>query len=361
MLCLFANLAALGAEAISPSAMTEDQLVEALRESPAAEVITYAGAAERAKFVAPLLSLVENKEASAQSREQALQAVERITHAAFRKLPSGSPSQAHAIEQPAPLESESADLGVIAARYRDWFAAEGSDSKKWLSAAVQKAKRLLDGPRLDDVKRGAMFLGFDCGRRDPDAQRTIDRLTQIATRLRNPTIELQREWVSLIAAYGPQARLASDTLIAFARKSGQAQDVRLLRAVGGREIMEYLITALPKWAEQSRTNTDAAAIPVEARRAFDRWSGRTFKNDDERYTWWKANAPHTPRQWLEDSLITLAQQTDGNLPAAMEIAKEVLPQMVSSARAEFREKWLKQNRAKLEYDANRGTFRLKTE
>lgn len=359
--CCF--LASLSAFAADLAGLGDDQLIETLRRAPSADVITFMAGSERPIFVVPLLAVVEDAQSPGDVREQALQAVERITHVSFRKLAWNAPTRVHALEQPPPLEADSSDLAAIAARYRAWLGGEGKESKKWLAAAVARAHKLLEGPKLDDVKRGAMFLGFDFGRRDSDAQGTIDRVAEIAMRLRNPSHEEQREWVALVAAYGPQARLASDTLIFFKRKTGYgaAEDFVMLRAVGGRPIMEYLMGELPKMAEQAKNDVAVARGLVQARRAVDRWAGRTFKTDDERFAWWKDNAKKPPRQWLEDNLITLTQQTDGQLPAAVEIAAEVLPDLPAKGRGEFREKWLKENRAKLEYDPVRGIFRLKSE
>lgn len=360
---VFCFLASLTAGAADLGAMEDDQLIDMMRRAPSAEVIHFMASSERAVFVAPLLSVVEEAQVPAQTRELALQAVERITHVSFRMLDWNAPTRRHALEQPAPLAADSADPGALAARYRAWLGAEGKDSKKWLAAAAARARKLLDGPKLDDVKRGALFLSFDHGARDRDAQATIDRVAEIAMRLRNPSNEEQREWVALVAAYGPQARLASDALISFKRKTGYAagEDFQLLRAVGGRPIMEYLMAELPRMAEQAKSDGAVARGLIQARRAMDRWAGRTFKTDDERFTWWKENAKKPPHLWLEDSLITLTQQTDGQLPAAVEIAAEVLPDLPAKGRGEFREKWLKGNRAKLEYDPVRGVFRLKSE
>lgn len=360
---VFCFLASLSAGAVDLAGQGDDQLIETLRRAPSANLITFMAASERPIFVAPLLGVVQDAHAPAAVREQALQAVERITHVTFRKLAWNAPTRIHALEQPPPLETDSSDLSAIAARYRAWLQGEGKESRKWLAAAVARAHKLLEGPRLDDVKRGALFLGYDCGRRDTDAQGTIDRVAEIAMRLRNPSNDEQREWVALLAAYGPQARLASDTLIFFKRKTGYsaAEDFLMLRAVGGRPIMEYLMAELPRIAEQAKTDPAVAKGLLQARQAVDRWAGRTFKTDDDRFAWWKENAKKPPRQWLEDNLITLTQQTDGQLPAAVEIAAEVLPDLPPKGRGEFREKWLKENRAKLEYDPVRGIFRLKSE
>jgi hypothetical protein len=118
---------------------------------------------------------------------------------------------------------------------------------------------------------------------------------------------------------------------------------------------------------------------MECRGGIDRWAGRSFDSDADRFAWWKVNKDKSPEQWLRNSLGITAQRADTadrtgahpeawlfhevlpDAPYAVDESKVLAPRSVyilGTEQEPYRVKWLDQHRAELVYDANTGAFRL---
>jgi hypothetical protein len=371
-----------------------------------AEILELMVAADDPRCVNIMLRILEGWDGKVTPGEQrnAVYAIERLTRCRFRESIPHHDTYAESVEHEDALPSSPfPEPEVIAEKYRVWLGDINIDMVAWKASASIRAHEILDGPDLRKTYCAAAYLSYrleDDG--DPDA--TIQRLASILDRMKKEegpyaysiTYSLDEgsvpvpvhvaNWMGMLAAYGPRARPFAASLLRIQqdqelnRWSGYA----LLRRIGGPEIVAYCIEVLPdvsKEAEHVRSITPEGTgfssddpegwwfdSQREVRFGIDRWAGRLFETDAERYTWWEANREKSPETWLRDNLRTVVQQTDDNVLWARWIAYEILPDMPKTSPEEdedvpngdaFRTRWLDENIDTLEYDPLIGCFRVK--
>ena len=347
-----------------------------------------------------------NGQAGAWGRRAALCAIEELTYCAMRKVAPFHSRHSGVVEHPNAIADESFENPDAAARmYREWLAGEGKDPSEWLSLARKRARRLLNDDDPDAAYCAAVFLWNPV--HDDDPQATIKRVAEIVDELRpgatpdttsyrgrRSAVHI-RNWTHLLASFGPRAEPYARTLIRIKKERSLNEwgGYEELGKVGGVEIMDYLIEVLPRIGAAvaelrvhpttsiGRGSDDPHLWWRESLRcvqgAIDRWAGRTFADDGERITWWKANRDRAREAWLTENLEALVEQADAGVSRAAWLAGEILPDLPkplsdhdhdavpdpNTARIEnrsgpFRAEWLRENRAKLKYDPQAGVFRL---
>jgi hypothetical protein len=255
------------------------------------------------------------------TRRPALEAVENLTFCSMHKMRPVRSN--YPVQHPnAIAETSFKDLDTAAAMYREWLNGEGKDASQWLQIARQRAISQLDSDDPDLVFCAAAFLAAH----DKTAA-TANRVGELIDKLvwthnargaggRDQTIVLHRgkrsdlpidNWIELLAAFGPLAQPHSRTLISIQKELGENNwdGYRVLGAVGGPEIMDYLIDVLPRiGARVAEIKADPNApkgfssknprgwwldSQVMIRDAIDRAAGQKFPDDAARITWWKHN------------------------------------------------------------------------
>jgi hypothetical protein len=351
-----------------------------------------------------------NGQVGPHTRRIALDAVERLTYCAMHRVVPHHSNYADAVEHADAVREETfQDLGVAARMYRDWLTGEGKDPGQWFSLARSRARRLIAGDDPDAIYCAAVFLGQ--GKRDDDSAATLKRLADVIdamkpgaekysfTYLGKSVSAPAGNWALLLSRYGPAARPYAKTLIRLQQANGDNSwsDYANLRKVGGLEILAHLFEMLPRINEEVAkiqadpktpkgfSSSDPRLGWISSQRevqlAIDRWAGRLFKSDVERIAWWQKNKDRPPEAWLAENLETLVKQADAGETWGDWLAAELLPDLPKSERfrgtvpleeepeeqpvevpsGPFREKWLREHKARLAYDSAAGVFHLKTD
>ena len=109
----------------------------------------------------------------------------------------------------------------------------------------------------------------------------------------------------------------------------------------------------------------------------ERWAGRTFANDQEVVGWWSHAKGEDQREWLEENLNRTIAEADKGSAKAQHIIRRVLPDLPHAEDDEpfdppwqhgreasyrenhpapYRAQWLRENRARLQYDDRQSCF-----
>ena len=134
-------------------------------------------------------------------------------------------------------------------------------------------------------------------------------------------------------------------------------------------------------ADWSRVGDPAAGRTLDAyqtcRWGIERWAGRCFDTDAAIAAWWAAEHGRSQERWLADGLEPTAARADHGDPEAQYLIRLLLPDLPPAAGerpwgppgfdcgdyrvkpiAPYRLAWLRQHRAALRYDQQRGAFVL---
>ncbi len=313
--------------------------------------------------------------------------------------------------------AQGAHLTAVADRYRAWLAGEGRDPARWpaLSDARARAELSSDRPgEFDDAVaffRGLAEAGQDASpphdlHPDDTFAVLVRRLsgTQIDARADPPTYTEQGQPAGYDAArayaavcdYGPAARPVAATLLRLLPPDDYFGGLDELTQVGGSEVVRALADRLPALAAAvARHHADARAdlstlsdssarwavqTYQACRYGIERWAGRRFDSDAAVAAWWAADHARSQEQWLSDGLEPTAARADGGDAEAVYLARQLLPDLPPAEGerrswppgsighdpqptrpvATFRVAWLRQHRAALRYDEQRGAFLLPT-
>jgi hypothetical protein len=348
-------------------------------------------------------------------RGAALTALRELTYTAL-----DDPHQGYypdAVEHPSAAPRKQGLSGALyyadqAARYREWLAGEGREPSQWLPLARQRARKLLDGDDLEAAYYAASFLLAEWGSRgfprDDDSSRTLARLGDIientrAVRVaetgkvryeyRGKPLSLIGNWTLFLTRFGPRARPYVKTLLQLYPRDPEWWD-EALGQIGGEEAMAYLVPLL------GRFDRRLAAAGIDRRADWDdvkdeklrhlliahntcrwavhRWAGRTFPHTPDVLKWWDTNASKTQEQWLREGLDATAAAADAGDFESQYLLRLMLPDLPESEGEPhwcpppsqclnyqrkpdqpFRVNWLRENRARLRYDADAGAFRVR--
>lgn len=327
-----------------------------------------------AKFFLQIAEGLDGKSTPSQQRA-AMRGLERLTYVSLRTLGPYEGIAGLLIEHPVVSQLDQNDKDVFDWQvefFREWLAGEGKNAAEWLPLARRRARLLLDSDEPAHVYRGAQFLRpvdhdplrgglYETGH-DDDPDRTLDRIAEKMATFQTHGVNFywknnylvpgdRGAWVQLLTNHGTRARKHASLVI------GSRLHDHQLSPVGGDEILQYVFERLD-------------AVPdskVSLRQIIDRWAGRHFDSDDDRKAWWRDNREVSDEDRLRASLPLLVAQTDERNPAANSIVMVILPDAPpyhqpgktgNYVAGPSRVEWFKEHSAQLNYDSERGLFRL---
>jgi len=275
-----------------------------------------------ASAVLPLLDFYEAREHSFTMAHAIRNTLETLTYVTFFS------SYAFAVHEPSNASHP------IAQRYRHWISEHGLDRAHWHTLAIQRARALMATDDRRAINGALAFLqapidavdaadtwhvdetGAIRTMRDDDPARTTARLAELTSQivitepmrlqgtLFGSPVNLSR-WVERLCLYGTHVQPHAQVLIDLHHEVGLNWwgIVRHIGNVGGDELMEHLVRAMPivqrevdlirldpsnqgqdpnsaQWINWIHAKTVLATT-------FDKLAGREFDDDTQRMKWWK--------------------------------------------------------------------------
>ncbi len=331
-------------------------------------------------------------------RWKAMETATELTHVAFL-VNGNSPVAWDALagdgaffsQRSEPVVGQGPRLTKAAALYAQWLDGEGRDPGKWLALVRQRARRSLEGNDPLAILNAIAFLapGPCATWRDDHPEETMRAIAAIMVRSDHTVARELAHRLDLpgeLATYGPAARPYVKYMIDEAKQRPDCGVGRLAH-VGGERAMAFIMQTLPQLCQRVKgfgveLDVDEMQMcDMEARGAvaayrgcrwgIERWAGRTFATDQDIADWWAKAKAQSQRQWLEENLERTCREADAGDAKAQYIIRHVLPDLPHadddkpfdppwrlSEGKPYREKqpgpyrvqWLKDNRARLEYD-----------
>ncbi len=296
------------------------------------------------------------------------------------------------------LQDPNARLIRVAGLYAKWLDNEGRDPTRWLPLARERARRALEGDDPVAIRSAIAFLPNEWYSKGHDdrPEQTMQAIAKIMARSDQTVVKELQGWASLpsvLASYGPAARPYLNNMIDQGKLPPTCNILWDLDRVGGEKAVAFMVQALPQLRQKVREFgveldvdedhmsdmqvRDAVLTYRVCRWGIERWAGRTFRNDQEVVDWWANAKGQGQREWLEENLDRTSTEADAGSAKAQYIIRLVLPDLPHAddddpfdppwqrrAGMSYREKrlgpyrmqWLRENRARLEYDERQSFF-----
>ncbi|GEM_PF-6619726 len=340
-------------------------------------------------------------------RVQAAETADKLTFVTFlidKDNPATSLAMMHdwaAVISSEKRERRESSIGRVAELYGKWLNGEGRDPARWLPLARERAHKALEGNDALAIRNAIAFLtgNIEGPQRDDAPEKTVRAIAGIMARKDRSVIEKNESYVrfpSVLACYGPAAREYVESMIDQVKRMPSWDGFRNLCRVGGERAMSYMVSVLPglkSGVEHLGVTVDVDDMHVSdveaghklrayqaCRWGIERWAGRVFGSDEEIAAWWEKAKDKGQQQWLEEDLERTSAEADRGSAKAQYIIRAVVPDLPDAegdrrffppwnsgweegpyrenGPGPFREKWVKENRARLVYDSGRSCFVL---